>query len=436
MNEACLNPKFTIPKMLKASSLFYAVVISLVIAILSSALIMYAYLVQQQMNFEEVNERLNLNANSGFTLLLNKQSIVDINSEVTTDLFQTEQDSVILSRKSWGAYEVVRSMAFTNNRYAVRLALIGTNVSVFQNYSIFLSDNNKPLMVAGKNVIRGNAFLPKAGVKSAYVDGRSFEGKTQIEGELKNSTAILPDIDDMLMKYISSVFETKQLSDADSTIELESALNSDSLYNSFENKTLLVYSNGPILISSGYFYGNIAFVSPVSIKITENAHLKEVQLYAPQIEFENGVVGEMQAFARDTIFVRENVKLNYPSVLGLLQTKKSIDFASILISKGDTIEGDVFSYKEKIGTQNKRSVITIKKEATVYGQVFACDIAEHQGTILGSLTCNKILLTTPSSIYENHLLDATIDETRRSVYFVGANLLESSSLKKVAKWLR
>jgi hypothetical protein len=44
-------------------------------------------------------------------------------------------------------------------------------------------------------------------------------------------------------------------------------------------------------------------------------------------------------------------------------------------------------------------------------------------------------IITPSSVYENHLLNATIDVSKLSKHYVGINLVQESKIKKVVKWL-
>ena len=60
---------------------------------------------------------------------------------------------------------------------------------------------------------------------------------------------------------------------------------------------------------------------------------------------------------------------------------------------------------------------------------------QHTGKIFGSLYCYKFILKTRSSIYENHLLNATVDFDNLSKYYVGTNLLKDVGMKKVIKML-
>src|SRR3972149_11943709 len=130
--------------MIKAGSLFYAIVISLIIAIVSSSLILFAYLTRIQFQNFEANQQLNLNANSGLNLLLSKQSLVELNQQKTIDLFNAGNDNVELTRKSWGAYEILISKAIFKNIEVTRIAQAGFYPDSIRLYSLYLSDVDKP----------------------------------------------------------------------------------------------------------------------------------------------------------------------------------------------------------------------------------------------------------------------------------------------------
>src|SRR3982751_1192426 len=97
--------------MIKASSLFYAIVISIIIAIISSSFILFAYVSRIEFDNQELQQRLNLNVQSGLNLLLSKQLLIEPNQSKTIDLYGNGEDSVFLQRKLWGAFEVIYATA-------------------------------------------------------------------------------------------------------------------------------------------------------------------------------------------------------------------------------------------------------------------------------------------------------------------------------------
>jgi hypothetical protein len=419
--------------MIKASSLFYAIVISILIAIISSCLILFSSLSHLEFLNYEILQRLNLNADSGINLLLTDQSLVSPGEKTYLDLYNKGNDSVELHLKPWGAHEIAISMATFQNKKATRIAQIGSFTDSADLYSIYLADENKILALSGKTLIKGTAYLPKAGVKRAYIEGQNFSGNKLIEGDIKTSQTKLPEFNKNIFTYIQKVFANKIISDHDSVVEIKNELSTDTLKNSFLSPTILFRSSASITINEGVFSGNIAIISSNKIHISNGAILNDIILFAPKITIGEDVKGNFQAFATDTILIAKNVSLSYPSVLGLVTTPRSPQVSSILTEDNDTISGSLFVFKEN-QNQQKHSVIIIKKNVFINGEVYSNDITDVQGTINGSLMCQKILLITPSSVYENHLLNATIDVTKRSGYFTGINILKEDKIKRVVKW--
>lgn len=419
---------------MKASSLFYAIVISVVIAIISGSLILFAYLSRIEFDTFQIKERLNLNAESGLNVLLSKQSIIELNKPTSIDLFSTTEDSVLLSRKMWGAFEVVISKAFFRKMQSIRIAEIGYYPEKEKAYSIYLADENKPLALSGKTKIKGTAFLPKAGVKRAIIEGQNFSGTTLIDGQIKQSETTLPSFNNDFIENIKTVFTTKKLTANDSIFTLKESILNDSLSNSFLNKSLIVYSPMNLKIASGNYTGNIAFISDKEITISADVHLKDVIIIAPKIKIEKNFKGNLQAFASDSMLLEKNITLTYPSVLGIVTNDKSPNFTAIILNENDSISGNVFVYKNELEVL-KQSTIHIAEKAVITGQVYSNSIVDVKGIINGSLTCRKIMLSTPSSLYENHLLNAVIDASKLSRFYVGINLVAESKIKKVVKWL-
>jgi cytoskeletal protein CcmA (bactofilin family) len=419
--------------MIKAGALFYAIVISLIIAITSSALILSAYLSRIQYENFEIKRQLDLNADSGIKLLLSKQSLVELNQEKTIDLFNKGIDSVILIRKLWGAYEIVISKAIFKNSTSVRTAQVGFYQDNDHLYSLHLSDKDKPLALCGNTLIKGPAFLPKAGVKRAYIEGQSFSRSLLIEGEIKQSDRTLPKFNSELIENIKTVFFNKSITNNDSVLNIKSELTGDSLNNSFENKTLVFSSSVPIIISGGMYSGNIAVISDKQITVTSSALLKDVLLFAPKIIIEKKFRGNVQVFASDSISIGEEVTLTYPSVIGLISNKPT-STSIIVLSKKDTIMGSVFIIKNENDIMGQTRLL-ISEEAVIFGQVYSNGYVDLKGTINGSLMCDNIMLSTASSVYENHLLNAVIDVSKLPEHYTGINLVEESTVKKIVKWL-
>ncbi len=419
--------------MIKAASLFYAIVISLIIAIVSSSLILYSYLTRIEFDNLKINQNLELNVMSGLQLLMGSQSLVEPNTSKTIDLFGNKTDSVLLIRKSWGAHEVIISKAFLGNRSVQKIAEIGYYPDTTNSYSLYLADGDSPLALCGSTLIKGTAYLPKAGVKVAYIEGQNFVGKQLVQGPIKTSKPQLPEFNNLLNDDIQAMLSGHFGKIDDSTIVCEREFPKDSLKNSFEHATLHLTGSGSFVLGNCYYFGNIIVTTDKQITIRASAVLNNILVCAPKVIVESGFRGNIQIFAADTILIETGVTLYYPSVLGVVVNERSSRSPVIIMNDKDTIGGNVFVYK--MGNQEKIPGIIIHNGAVIQGLVYSNGYVDLKGTIYGSLMCNKIVLSTPSGFYENHLLNAVIDASRLSPYFVGINLVKESQEKKIAKWL-
>lgn len=217
-------------------------------------------------------------------------------------------------------------------------------------------------------------------------------------------------------------------------MQIEKDLSGDSIHNSFKNRSLVFSCSNAITISNGLYKGNVAIISNKQITIAASAVITDIIVAAPRIIIEDNFKGNFQAFASDSIIVKKNVSLYYPSVLGLVMDSSSSNISAIVVSENDTLLGNIFAYKDDAYVLKQAGVI-LPQQSLIAGQVYSNGFADVKGTIKGSLMCNKIILVTPSSVYENNLVNAVIDITQLSRYYVGINLVEESTVKKVAKWL-
>lgn len=417
--------------MLKAGSLVYAIIIALIIALTSSSLIVYAYYSSVTAEFYLDKERVIRNARSGINLLLSRNAQAQQTVE-GVDLFGEGRDSVLIQRKNWGAFEVLVSTGVSKHNQFTFTAFAGDNFSDDTTVALYLSDMDRPLSLCGKTVLKGTCFLPKAGTKRAYIEGQNFVGAKLVDGTVHPSKQGMPELNKVLLDEIVKLF--KQLPETDSLVLVDEAELPDSIIHPFSKNAMWLYSGGELRLENHFIQGNVGVVSARKLIVESTARLEDVVLIAPEIEFKDGFEGNVQVFASDTVMVGKKCKLHYPSVIGLIRVEKSVDIPSLVIDEGTEINGVVFAWEEKMDIR-KQMRIVLKKESLVNGHVYSSGLIDLQGSVYGSVACNKFILSTPSSVYENHLLNAVIDRSKLSKYFVGINLLARESNKKVIKWI-
>lgn len=428
-------PKHICEGRFKGSAMLYAISIAVILSVLSSSLIGYSYFSNLHFNYYKEVNQAQLNTRSGLNILLNSNDDVPLNTEKEMDLFGSGTDSVTLKRAAWGIFETATVIAHSKHVSMHLSALMGTGIDPSEKTAIYLSDLNRPLSVCGNTLIKGTAYLPESGIEKAYIEGKNFLGKEYVDGTTKKSSSSIPKFNEPLTKSLVELLNMN-INAYDSILNLAGNELPDSLKNSFTNRTIYVTSSSTIEIKNQHYSGNICFISDKEIKISHNAQLKDIIVIAHGISIEDGFEGSLQAIASDSIIINKRAKLNYPSALGVIRTNKSKSNIFISVKENAEIFGSVFAYQDPEHGSTTRGVhILIDKGAIVRGTVYSSVSADLKGIIYGNLTCAKILLNTPSSVYENHLMDATIDATKLSSYYAGMICDSEKAEKKIAKWL-
>jgi hypothetical protein len=418
--------------MLKASSLLYATVIALIIALISSSLILYSYLNTLQIRKNIDEQRLVLNANSGLNILLSKDELIPFGEKKSIDLFETGLDSVQLERRSWGVFEIGICKSIIKNRSISSIILIGGFNST-ENIAFYLADEGKPLSVCGNTEIIGTAYLPKAGVKRAYIEGQNFTGSQFVKGEAKQSFSQLPGLNTNLLKLIKERFAS--IGDKKDSIYYVGEKDiPDSIDNSFDKSTIVIYGKGPLNLSFQHYSGNVILISDKAVFISPEAILKDILILAPKVVFDKSFSGNIQVFATDSVIVKEKCLFNYPSVLSIIRSDKSVDNPCISIGEDSQVRGIILGYEE-IDNPNKKIKVSLAKNTILTGFLYSNGIADLKGIIFGTAYVDKLILNTPSSVYENHLLNAIINRSKLPESFAGIELKDINYSKKIVKWL-
>lgn len=414
--------------MLKAYSLVYALLLSLLIGMTSVSLVLYQHLYRVQAQRWETTERLVYTSQLGMKVLMQNQSPLVGSAQMQVDLFGDKRDSVLLEQRSWGLFELATATAFKRKQTHRRQALVG-RLPAPSEPALYLSDRNKALALCGRTIIKGTVYLPKAGVKRAYIEGKSFVGKQLIDGKRELAKRHLPDLS-AVVEEAALVLE--QSSATDSLVSWD-FFDITAHHQSWHKKRLVIESTDRIILDREQLSGQIVIRSDVEIIIGSGSRLTDVILVAPRIEIERGFNGSLQAFASEELLVDEQVTLEYPSVAGILRNKTG-DAPTLTLSAKSRINGIVFLKAPAVPT-GRQPLVEILENATVQGQVYVKGNLALLGEIEGSVYCSAFELKTNSASYENHLLDASIDHSKRPSAFVGINMLENGGQKAIVKWL-
>jgi hypothetical protein len=418
--------------MLKGSALFIVIIISFVIGILCTSLVFISYFQRFQVQTDLRIKRLDANSSSGINLLLSSLDMVGYGEENTLDLFGEERDSVYLKRISWGIFDIGIAKAFSNQQSNTKIAQYGYKPTKYAKSAIYLTDQNRPLSLAGNTLIKGDCYLPLAGIRKGYIEGQSYSRDELVFGEKLPSGSTLPamnpQIIDRLKAYLS---RGKKILPQEGDVNVD--LDLDTLNRSFLENSLMITSNGGITLENKIYSGQVIIHSSKSVTIKASAVLDNILIFAPYIFFEDEFKGKVQAYASDSLIVGKKCSFNYPSVLGLLKLDQPGKQPFIHIGEETLFKGIVFTYSELDDLE--QTLVKLEKETELEGQVIVNGFVEIYGQVFGNVSCNRFRLKTLISSFDNHLFNTTIDYTKLSPHFVGSELWMAEKERKVVAWL-
>lgn len=396
---------------IKGSVVIYALYFALLVSLICTFVITKNYNSKRKLILLEDYDlcRRSVASVINYCLVNNK---APLNIVVQKTLFKNKETSFV--KRKWGMFEQIIAKATTKNDTIINGGFYG---SLFNNQKcLFLRENNSALSITGNTIIKGDVFLPKKGIKQAFVEGKNFSGEKMIYGNTETSNNNLPKLSEEHLKRIQENLKGNFNS-------LKSNLNiplvNDSVFNSFFNETL-IFENKKIFLANSTYSGNIIFYSHNEILIDSSCHLDNVILFGKKITIQNGVKGNFQTFASDSLIVEKNVSLSYPSTLGVVNSLSSY----ISIDSNVVVEGSVIHKSE-----NNKSNTIISKYAKVKGIVYNDNLLTLNGTVKGKVIANKFYLKTASTRYTNLLMDATIDIT--NIPNLASFLVEDNEAKKV-----
>jgi len=406
--------------MIKASALYLVIVIALVIAVLCSALIVSAYYYKLQYQHKFRYDRLQTNLNSGIHLLLGGET-------QSGRLYPEGDDSVSLKSLPWGLYTVGLCKAFAGHDTLYKAFSMASAIDSAKWAVLYLIDEDRSVSVSGSTMIRGNVFIPKAGIREAYVDGKAYQGDQRlVQGQKHDSQKSLPSLQIDRLAYLDQL----------KTHFTDTVLRgNDSMACSFFSPAKVVYFRKRVMTIGAKLSGNIVLLSDTAVTI--GGTLQNVIVYARSIHVGAGFKGTCQLFATDSITVDPNCTLGYPSCLGLLRYRNDKQTqGKISIGENCVFTGAVFTWEKEKSTL--QTLIDVGRNVKIYGQVYAMGLVRFNqgGDISGSLFTNRFLYQSAHTTYENYLVNTRLDEQGLFPFYLSSPLFPVSAKKqKVLQWL-
>lgn len=410
---------------LNASALYYVLFLSTIFGLLLGGMVLFSA-ADYQVNAQfEMESKLRDNADSGIAYAQIHFNELLGEDEVVIDLFGETIDTVILRTKKWGLMTIIQSEAVHGANKVKKSALA---IPQFKKKlpNLFIPDRGRPLSLAGDTRIEGHVVIPKSGLKRAYIEGQNYTGGKLLYGTHEDAPRNLPEFD-------SSIWDFEELGQGE--WQEWSSRTTDSINHPFDQSSIHFLSDGPLILENVYLSNNIVLEARDSIFIDASAQLSNVIIKSPIIHIASGFRGHAQFIASKHIRLEPDAILEYPSVL-MIQEEQAVkgDQTSIEIGPNCQVLGAILLSALEPDFRNL-PLLKIEEEAAVHGFVYSEGKTSLKGKINGHLYTEKFYLKTAASAYENHLLNARI-ENRLPEGFALINPFEQPKRLKIMKWLQ
>ncbi len=417
------------PRKIKAGALQFVLFIGALVAVLLFAFVLISHVHAKFRKKSEIFVDL-IRANDAAlyqSLQLDGSSQSDILFTETTK--EGKQTEVI--REPWGIFEIRKSKVTHGKLTYSKIALVGHQNE--KRPALYLKDRQRPLVVAGRAKIIGDAFLPERGVKTGNIAGNGYAYQNLVFGKQKRSTEALPKLEELQKKtfYELSEGNIPIVSNNNLVQELKS------LNNSFSQPIQII--DGTQLILDGVqLSGHIMIRASQSIVVKPTTQLKDVVLIAPKIIIASGTQGNFQAFASKRIEGGRNCSLTYPTVLALvdqsIKETASLEQVGIHIDKNSTVRGVACYLESHLAKMPLFPNISIAENTLMMGEIYNQGALELKGRVEGSVSTTSFIAMEQGAIYQNHLYNGQIDIKSLPNSYAGL-LYANESPSAVMKWL-
>ena len=316
-------------------------------------------------------------------------------------------DTVLVTRQPWGIWTFAQAYARRGRYQAQQAQLLGHVPNTFGKAALYITDQHRPIAIAGETTLKGTCYVPPAGVRTAYINWQGYRKAEKIFGQQKESTSELP----TLNREVYQAFLNQQIRwpQASSALQ-DSLLRADTVRWSFGHEQPLFLNVRGTLRLRGHWEGYILINASEGIIVEANTHLDQVILQAPYITFASGFEGTAQAWARDSLRVDSLARLHYPSALVL---DAPTDRAKLTLGAKAGLAGTVVAFLPPDATDLKLDAV-LEPGSKVVGQVYWPDALELEAaTVMGQVVCKRFWLQIGGSRWENTLFNTTIDASLR-----------------------
>lgn len=312
------------------------------------------------------------------------------NGESVFALFEGEPLSEVrLEVKPWGLYEIVSVTSIHGNVHGT--AMMGAADGYIA--GLYYANTGSALTLTGNTNLHGAVHVPRNGVIYGQIQSVFFSGEKISPEKIRVSEKSIPQPQ---AGRVEEVTRLLALLDADGRTPLETDSLSVEFYGE-EPAVFDVLGDGMELYALS---GNIILAAD-KVKIDASCDLRDIIIIANNITVGNGFKGSAQLFARDTLIVGENVRLEYPSGIysgnyAEIKDRSVVSGYAIVCGKD----------KQDIRKANYRQ----SRLARVRGLLYVDGNAVFQGIVSGAAYLSQSVYYSAEGYYKDMVYDATVLE--------------------------
>lgn len=412
---------------LKGGALYIAITISILISVVLSLFILLAYFSIRSVQSNQLFNQLELSVESGFEL--SKSQYFNDNEFYNWKKMPYNSDSISIKQLTWGCFKLISVEAKNKHHSLRKCGLFGTAST--PDTALIVANLNKPIGLSGKIKFGSNCYFPKAGIKSAYVDGTSFSELNLLRPFVKDAPAYIPSIDANFLKNINTMQDELNIY-YDSLISfLPEKLNQP-----FYRKTVVLQQHA-LQLKNCVLKNNIKVVVSNELVVENTCQLENVLFIARKIVFKKGFKGVVHCIAKDTVLVEDECEFQYPSsfvVYDNIGKEAPYGLNGIFFGESCMFQGALLAVNNNKG--DRKSIISFNKNFTFIGSAYCNNYCNIQGNIYGTIVCESLLLQMHSAVYENHLHNAVLNPKKYCFALALSNWFDmKNSNYKCAKWL-
>ncbi len=399
MREFIKTIQSNLNKKVKGGALFIAILISIIVGILLCMFILLANYNQRSVTNLTQSSQLYYNLKSAFEIAQSDYFTDESNNKWIKN--STNDDSIKIKKTQWGAYILINAQTKNRHHALYQAGLYGTYMTA--DSGLVVSDNSRPIGLSGNIVFKANCYLPKSGIKPAYIEGQSYIGSAQNSGFIKSSPVSISEINESVLKKIKEQKNVSVYTDS-SVTNLVTNTN-----HSFNKKTML-WQTPSVKLSNLNLKNNVKIICSGTIEVDNTCFFDNILIVCSKIKFKQGFKGCVHVLASDSIITEKKCEFQYPSSFTLLaDDNNQTNLRSIILEEDCIFFGGIIAINNSASLNGAKVFVKLNAKSEVNGFVYSNNYAHIEGKLNATVITNALLLKTPSAVYENHILGCEID---------------------------